>query len=284
MLPFELHTPLNLNEALELLEKYGEDARAISGGTALVLLMQQRLVRPEHLVSLGQIGRLGQINPNGELRIGAGVTHRAVETNPQVRRDWPLLAETYHRVATVRVRNVATVGGGLAHADPNQDPPATFIVLGARVQIAGQAGTREVPVEDFFRDYYETVLEPGELVAGLVVPRPAPDLKTAYIKFLPRTADDYPTVGVAVAVEVEDGRCKDARIALNAVGPTVLRARDAEDVLRGQPLTPELLREAAATVPPLTDPISDHRGSANYKSRMAEVFTRRALEQALGLH
>ena len=281
MIPFELHRPASVGEALDLLEKYGEDARPIAGGTALVLLMEQRLVRPEHLVSLGRIAELSQLEANGELRIGAAVLHRTVETNQQVKQGWPLLVNAYHRVATVRVRNVATVGGGLAHADPNQDPPASYIALNARVQIASKKGSREVPMEDFFTDYYETVLQPGEIVSGVVVPRPANGLKTAYLKFLPRTADDYPTVGVAVALQVQDGRCSDVRIALNAVAPTVVRAREAENVLRGQVPTPDLLRAAAATVPPITDPVSDHRGSANYKSRMSEVFTRRALEQAL---
>ena len=281
MIPFELHSPTSVAEALDLLEKYGEDARPIAGGTALVLLMEQRLVRPEHLISLGRIAELQQIAANGELHLGAAVQHRKVEMHADVKTGWPLLANAYHRVATVRVRNVATVGGGLAHADPNQDPPASYIALNARVQIASKNGIREVAMDEFFRDYYETVLQPGEIVSGVVVPKPPADLKTAYLKFLPRTADDYPTVGAAVAVRLEGGRVADARIALNAVGPTVVRARAAEDVLRGQTPTPELLREAAATVPPITDPTSDHRGSANYKSRMAEVFTRRALEQAL---
>jgi carbon-monoxide dehydrogenase medium subunit len=276
-----MHAPTSLPETFELLEKYGEDARPIAGGTALVLLMQQRLVRPEHLIALGRVADLTGIHADGELRIGAAVPHRALETNPSVRQAWPLLAAAYHKVATVRVRNVATVGGGLAHADPNQDPPASYIALNARVQIASTNGSREVPMDEFFRDYYETVLEPGEIVTGVIVPRPATDLKTAYLKFLPRTADDYPTVGVAVSFRLENGRIADPRVALNAVGPTVIRAREAENVLQGEEPGSDLLRAAAATVPPLTDPISDHRGSANYKSRMAEVFTRRALEQAL---
>jgi carbon-monoxide dehydrogenase medium subunit len=176
---------------------------------------------------------------------------------------------------------MATVGGGLAHADPNQDPPAALIALNARVGIASKSGRREIPVEELFQGYYETSLEPGEIITGVIVPRPERQPKFAYIKFLPRTADDYPTVAVAVTLDIADGKCQEARIALNAAGPTPIRARAAEDVLRGQALTPELLREAAATVPALADPTSDHRGSANYKRRMTEVFTRRALEQAI---
>jgi carbon-monoxide dehydrogenase medium subunit len=284
MIPFQLHTPSSLDEALDLLDRYGEDARPIAGGTALVLLMQQRLVRPEHLVALGRIGELGRIETaNGSLRVGAAVPHRVLENHRDVKAGWPLLSETYRRVATVRVRNVATIGGGLAHADPNQDPPATFIALNARVSAASKRGRREIAVEDLFQGYYETCLEPGEIITGVTVPKPERPLRWAYLKFLPRTADDYPTVAVAAALDVVDGRIRDARIALNAAGPTPVRARAAEDMLRTQTPTPELLRAAAATVPPLTDPVSDFRGSANYKRRMSEVFTRRALEQALNM-
>lgn len=283
MIPFQLHTPSTLDEALDLLDRYGEDARPIAGGTALVLLMEQRLVRPEHLVALGRIPELARIQAlDGSLRIGATVLHRVLEQSPAAGAHWPLLTETYRRVATVRIRNVATVGGGLAHADPNQDPPAAFIALNARVAVASRRGRRELPVEDLFRGYYETCLEPGEVITEVILPRPERPLRTAYLKFLPRTADDYPTVAVAVALDVADGRCRDARIALNAAGPTPIRARQAEDMLRNQRLEPDLLRAAAATVPPIVDPVSDFRGSANYKRRMAEVFTRRALEHALG--
>lgn len=284
MRPFELHTPTTLDEVLDLLERYGQDARPIAGGTALTLLMQQRLVTPDHVIALGRIPELGHLETsNGTLRVGAAVTHRALETHPAVRAGWPLLTETYHHVATVRIRNMATVGGGLAHADPNQDPPATLIALDARVGIASKRGTREISVEELFSGYYETTLAEGEVLTHVVVPRPRRDLGTAYLKFLPRTADDYATVAVAAAVDVMDGQIRDARIALNAAGPTPIRARPAEDVLRGKRATPELLREAAATVPPIVDPVSDPRGSANYKRRMCEVFTRRALEKAVGL-
>src|SRR5205823_3932645 len=132
----QLHTPTSVSEALDLLGRYGEDARPISGGTALILLMEQRLVRPEHLISLGRIPELGKIEAaNGALHLGAAVPHRTVEKSDLARASWPLLTYTYSRVATVRIRNMATVGGGLAHADPNQDPPAALIALNARVGI-----------------------------------------------------------------------------------------------------------------------------------------------------
>src|SRR5439155_14431977 len=187
MLPFELHVPSTLDEALDLLDQHQEDGRPIAGGTALTLLMQQRLVLPDHLVSLGRIPELQRTDvSNGTLRIGAAVTHRALEKNPEVGRTWPLLTNTYHRVATVRVRNVATVGGGLAHADPNQDPPAALIALNARVVARSRGGQREIPIDELFTGYYETVLQPGELITEVRLPRPQRPLKTAYLKFLPR--------------------------------------------------------------------------------------------------
>jgi len=281
MIPFELHRPTTLDEVFDLLQRYGDDARPLSGGTALVLLMQQRLATPEHLISLERIPELQQIEANGALKIGAGVRHQRVAKSTEIEAGWPLLTNTYRRVATVRIRNMATVGGGLAHADPNQDPPATYIALDAKVGIASKSGTREVSIDDLMVGYYETSLQPGEVISYVTVPKPARPLKTAYIKFLPRTEDDYATVAVSVALDMDGNRVREGRIALNSAGSTPIHARPAEDMIRDQELTPELMRAAAATVPALCDPIGDHRGSANYKKRMSEVFVRRALEQAV---
>src|SRR5713226_7655704 len=252
MIPFEYRTPKSVKEVYADLKQFGADAKVVAGGTALIIMMKQRLVRPTCLISLRSVRGLNEIaQKDGGLRIGGLATHREVETSPLVRRRIPLLAETYHHVATIRVRNMATVGGGLAHADPNQDPPATLIALNARVGIASARGRRELPIEDLFQGYYETALAPGEIITYVDIPRPERPPRTAYMKFLPRTADDYPTVAVSVALDMENGRCRDARIALNAVGPTPVRARAAEDMLRNQTPSPELLRAAAATVPPL---------------------------------
>ena len=158
----------------------------------------------------------------------------------------------------------------------------TLLALDARVQLTTVGGSREVPLESFFTDYYETALRPDELLTAIRVPIPAPHTGSVYIKFLPRTADDYATVGVAATVRLDPatGTCQDCRIALGSVGSTPLRALQAEGVVRGQRLTPELLREAGAVAQQQTDPISDTRGSAEYKRAMAGVFVRRALEQA----
>ncbi len=283
MIPFEYRAPRTLEEALSHLREFGEEARPLAGGTALVLMMRQRLVRPACLVSLRGIADLGRItSANGTVEIGACVTHREAETSPIVRQRLPVLAETYRHVATIRVRNMATVGGGLAHADPNQDPPATLLALGARVRVRGPRGEREIPLDDFFTDYYQTSLAPGELVTGVTIPVPGPRTGCAFLKFLPRTADDYATVTAAAAVTLEASgrRCAAVRIGLGCVGSTPVRATAAEALLRGQTLNDEVLRAAGEAVKGSLDPIGDHRGSAEYKREMAAVFLGRAVKAA----
>ena len=284
MIPFEYRTPKSLKEVQADLKQFGTDAKLIAGGTALVIMMKQRLVRPSCLISLRQVRGLNAIAvKDGGLGIGGLVTHREVETSSLVRRRMPLLAETYRHVATIRVRNVATVGGGIAHADPNQDPPPTLIALGATVKVSSAHGSRLIPLEEFFTDYYETVLKPEEIITEVLVPRVPPNSGVAFLKFLPRTADDYATVSAAAVVTLDRSKktFADVSIALGSVGTTPIRAREAEAVLRGQPVKTEAIREAAEKAKQAVDPISDFRGSAAYKREMAGVFVRRALEKAL---
>jgi carbon-monoxide dehydrogenase medium subunit len=284
MIPFEYRTPKNLKEVHAALKEFGTDAKLIAGGTALVIMMQQRLVRPSCLVSLRSVRGLNGLEvKDGGVRIGGLATHREVETSSLVRRRLPLLAETYHHVATIRVRNMATVGGGLAHADPNQDPPPTLIALGATVKATSANGSRVIPIDDFFTDYYETVLNPDEIITELFVPRLPPNAGAAYLKFLPRTADDYATVSAAAVLSLDKNKktISDVRIALGSVGVTPIRATAAEALLRGQPVKPEAFAEAAEKAKEAVDPVSDFRGSAGYKKEMAGVFVRRALEKAL---
>ena len=280
---FDYRAPRTLDEALAVLREQGDDARVIAGGTALVTLMRQRLVRPSCLVSLRDVQGLdGIAAANGAVRLGALVTHREAEISPIVRERIPVLAETFRRVASVRIRHMATIGGALAHADPNQDPPVTLLALGASVQIRGVGGARELPLGEFFRDYYETALEPGELVTGVTVPLLPAASGAVFVKFLPRTADDYATVAVAATVTVEpDGeRCREARIALGSVGMTPLRARAAEALLAGERLGEDVLHAVGESIKGAVDPLSDHRGSAAYKREMSAVMVGRALTQA----
>jgi len=284
MIPFEYRTPKNLKEVHASLKEFGTDAKLISGGTALVIMMKQRLVRPSCLVSLRSVRGLNGIEvKDGGLSIGGLATHRDVETSSLVRRRLPVLSETYHHVATIRVRNTASVGGGLAHADPNQDPPPTLIALGATVKAISANGSRVIPLDEFFTDYYETVLNPDEIITEVFVPKLPPNSGSAYLKFLPRTADDYATVSAAAVLTLDKSKktISDVRIALGSVGTTPIRAKDAEALLRGQPVKPKAFQEATEKAKEAVDPVSDFRGSAGYKKEMAGVFVRRALEKAL---
>ena len=284
MLDFQFHTPATLHEALALLDEHGEDARLFAGGTALVVLMKQSLVVADHMVSLQRVPDMDRIHLEDDgLHIGALTRHREVETSELVREHAPLLADVYARVAGVRIRNVATVGGGLAHADPAQDPPAGLIALEARARLVSSRGERTLPVEALFRDYYETAIEPGEAIVDVIVPPPPPRARSVYLKFLPRTEDDYATVAVAAVGHVDDGQCRRLRVALIAAGPTPVRASAVERELEGREVNPEAVRRAAEAVAEQVDPLDDFRGSAAYKRDMAVVFTRRALEQTLGL-
>lgn len=284
MIPFEYRTPKNLKEVHAALNEFGDDAKLIAGGTALVIMMKQRLVRPACLVSLSSVRGFNGIElKDGGVKIGGLATHRAVESSPLLRRRLPMLAETYHHVATLRIRNMATVGGGLAHADPNQDPPPSLIALGATVKATSPTGSRVIPLDEFFKGYYETVLGADEIITEVFVPKAAPNTGAAYIKFLPRTADDYATVSAAAVLTLDKNRktIADVRIALGSVGETPIRATEAEAVLRGQPLKSDGFAAAGEKAKQAVDPISDFRGSAAYKKDMAAVFVRRALEKAL---
>jgi carbon-monoxide dehydrogenase medium subunit len=286
MIDFEFHSPTSLEEAFALLETYGDDARVMAGGTALVLQMKQRLAQPEHVINLRRVPGLDRIaestDDSGGVRIGALCTQRQVETSPLLREKIPLVPETFRRIATPRIRHMATIGGGLVHGDPSQDPPPTLIALGASVVLTSASGQRVVPVEELFIDYYETDVQPGEILTSVLVPPAPAGSGAAYLKFLPRTADDYATVSVAAVVTPGEGNiCQEARIALGSVGVAPVHATEAEDLLRGRPLTEENIRAAAAAVKDAVDPLDDYRGSAEYKRDMAEVFTRRTIQQAL---
>ena len=283
MIDFEYHAPTSLDQVFDLLDKYGDDSRVMAGGTALVIQMKQRLSQPGHVIGMRRVGSLNAIEstPEGP-RIGALCTQRQIENSELVGKELPLVADTFRKVATPRIRNMATIGGGLVNGDPNQDPPPSLIALGASAVMTSKSGDRVVLLEEFFIDYYETDVLPGEILTSVMVPHAPAGSGSVYLKFLPRTADDYGTVNVAAVVSKEqDGTCKDVRIVLGAAGVTPIRAKDAEDALRGKPLTDENIRAAAALVKDAVDPLEDFRGSAEYKTDMAEVFARRAVEQAM---
>jgi carbon-monoxide dehydrogenase medium subunit len=282
MIAFTYLQPASLDEALALLAQHGDEAKVIAGGTGLVNLMKMNLAQPAKVIGLKALRPLAGIQAGDGLRIGALTTLRELEDSPIVRRDAALLSEACRHVATIRVRDMATLGGAMAHADPHLDTPPALIALGASIRTQSQAGTREIAVEDFFTGYFESVLAPDELVTEILIPAQPAGAGTAFLKFLPATHDDYATVSVAARVTLAaGGAIADARVALGASGLTPVRARKVEAALRG--LVPDEMRlaEVAALVGGEVEPISDIRGSAEYKRSMAIVHVRRALMQAV---
>lgn len=282
MIRFDYLEPATLNEVFSLLEKHGDDARVIAGGTSLIIWMRQRLLMPKLVIGLGRIPDFDTIafDPRDGLRIGAGARHRDVELSPAIKQHYPLLHETFRKVAQPRIRNMGTIGGNLAGGDPLTDPGASLMALDTELTLTSSNKTRTMSLEEFFVDYYQTALEPGELLTEIRVPPPQRP-GWSHIKFTPRSVEDFATVGVAMTLRAQAGSCEDVRLALNSVASTIVRARRAENVLRGHPLTEELLREAGEVAASEVDPMDDNRGSADYKRDLVKVLVRRAAEQAI---
>ena len=281
MIPFTYLEPASLDEALTLLAQHGDEAKLIAGGTGLVNLMKQRLVRPSFVIGLRALKPLAGITANGGLKIGALATIGAIEASAAVRRAAPLLAEACGHVATVRIRSMATLGGAMAHADPNLDTPPALIALDAQIIARSQRGQRSIPAARLFTGYYQTVLEPGEIVTEILVPEQPAGSGTAFLKFLPATQDDYATVSVAARIVLDGkGAIAEARVALGAAATVPVRASAVEAALSGKAADEKIFREAASLVRNAIDPIADFRGSAEYKRKMAVVHLRRALAEA----
>ncbi len=279
---FTYHEPGTVDEAAALLASHGPDTVVLAGGTAFAILYRGGLIRPAHVVGLRRCTELRGIRTDASgLWIGALATHREIERSAIVRAHHAAITDTFARIATVRIRHQATVGGNLAHADPAQDPPPTLIAFNATVTVAGRGGARrDIAIEELFVDHLTTSLVEGEIIVGVRIPPVAAGTRATYLKFLPRSQDDYATVSVAAALRIDgDGRIASPRVALGAVGPTPVRARAVEDAIAGQRPSAGLFANAAALVRDAIAPLDDVRGSAAYKRDMAVVWTRRALEQ-----
>jgi carbon-monoxide dehydrogenase medium subunit len=279
----EVVCPSSLEDAVELAGALEERARPLAGGTALVLLLTQGLLSVDHLIDLSRIPELDTIRHEQGvgLRLGALATHRAIERSPVVRDHLPFLADVFHEVANVRVRNQATVGGVLAEADYASDPPAALVALDARVRVVGPAGERELPVSELLRGWYETTLVPGEIIVEVIVPDPQAGTSLAYRRFLSRSTQDRPCATVATAVSVSDGRCDELRVVVGAVTATPQRLSDVDDLARGEPLSEELAREIAHAYARRIEPLSDARGSAWYRRQVVEALVQRTLLEAV---
>jgi carbon-monoxide dehydrogenase medium subunit len=282
----EILEPRTVAEAAALRAQYGDEARLLAGGTALVLMLRNRLIAPRYLISLNTVAGLRDIayQPGEGLRLGALVPIAAAERAASLRTRYPALADTYHQVANIRVRWAATVGGNLAEADYASDPPTMLIALDARVRAVGVHGAREIPLAEFFTDFYETALAPDEVLTEILVPEPPPGLRATYLKFVTRSSEDRPCVGVAAAARLDSaGRCEEVRVVVGAVAGTPQRQPEVEALARGERPTPALCEAIGAGYARAIDPIDDLRGSAWYRRRLIRVLVARALRQAVGL-
>jgi len=281
---FEYFAPKTLKEALTVLDKYRDECKIIAGGQSLLVLMRQRLVAPEYLVDIKGISELNYIKSDAKegLKIGALATHRAVEKSPAVKNGFSALGEMERRLASVQTRNWGTIGGNICHGDPAGDPAPVLIALKANLKMVSLKGERTMPLEDFTLDYFETALEPDELLTEIQVPLPLPHTGVAYTKFN-IIESDVATVGVAVSLTLGSGNntCEDVRIALGASAPTPMRARKAEGTLQGKKITDDLLREAGVVASTEADPISDIAASAEYRRELLKVLVARVGKRAL---
>jgi carbon-monoxide dehydrogenase medium subunit len=282
MTPFELAEPATINEAVALLDTDDPSVRPIAGGTALMLMMKAGVFQPSKLVSLRNVNELTTIGtrPDGALRIGAMIPLAALERSATVRAHAPVITRALRTLSNIRVRNVATIGGSLAHADPHMDMPPVLIALGAHVTVVGPAGERMIPVEQLFAGYYETVLSRNELITSVVVPAQR-DARAVYLKCTTRAVHDWPALGVAVAVEGDGASVREARVVVSAATEMPGRLTGVEQVLRGGRAGDALWQEAGEAAAKEAQTISDGQGSAAYKRQLVRVYVARALAAAL---
>jgi carbon-monoxide dehydrogenase medium subunit len=279
--PFDYHAPKTLDEAIALLGRLGDTAKILAGGQSLIPAMRFRLAAPETLVDIGRIRDLAFVEERGDhLAIGAMTREHALEASPVIAASYPLLLDTAKVIADPVVRNRATVGGNLAHADPANDHPATMLAYGAQVIARGAAGTRTIAIDDLFVGLFETSLKPGEILTEVRIPRPGKSSGGAYLK-IERKVGDYAVAAVAVQLELAGAAIKAIRIGLTNVSSVPMRARQAEAALTGKQPTDDALEAAGRAAAAECDPSADLRGQIDYKRDLVRVLTKRAVRRAI---
>lgn len=279
---FEYLRPKTVPEAIALLQQHGDDAKILSGGQSLIPMMKLRIARPGFLIDINRISGLSYIKEEGGfLKIGGLTREAEVEASSLVRSKYPLLLDTASVIADPQVRNLATVGGNLAHGDPANDHPATMIALGAQVVATGAKGERVIPIEDFFVSIFTTALQPDEILTEIRVPVPPPRSGGAYFK-VERKVGDFATAAVAVQLTLDDkGNVQKFGIGLTNVGPTPIKARSAENFLNGKKPDDNNIAQAAQLAGKDAQPSADLRGPAEYKRGLIQELTKRALVRSL---
>jgi len=278
---FEYLRPNTIPEAIALLQQHGEDAKILSGGQSLIPMMKLRIARPGYLIDINRISGLSYIKEEGGfLKIGGLTREAELESSAVIRAKYPILLDTARVIADPQVRNLATVAGNLAHGDPANDHPATMLALGAQVVATGADGERIIPIEEFFLSLFSTALQPGEILTEIRVPAPPARSGGAYFK-LERKVGDFATAAVAAQVTVDvNGAAQKVGIALTNVGPTPIKAKKAEDFLRGKKLDEANIRQAAQLAADDARPSSDLRGPVEYKKGLVKELAKRALSRA----
>jgi len=278
---FEYFVPKTLSEAIELLQKHGDDAKILAGGQSLIPLMKLRMASPKRLIDLNRINGLSYIKEaDGFLTIGALTRESEIDSSDLIRRKYPIIADTAAVIGDPLVRNMATVGGNLAHADPANDHPATMLALGSEVVATGPKGARKIPIGEFFTDIFTTSLKPDEILTEIRIPIPPARSGGAYLK-VERKVGDFATAAVAVQVTLDGNNVKRIGIGLTNVGPTPIKASRAEKALQGKPADQKNIEEAARIASEEAQPVEDLRGSVDYKRSLVRVLTTRALQKAI---
>ena len=278
---FDYYSPTSLDEALSLLQTHGDDAKILAGGQSLIPAMRYRLAMPEVLIDINGIGGLEYVREdNGHLAIGSMTREVALEDSALVQSKYHLLADTAAVIADPVVRNLATVGGNIAHADPANDHPATMLAYNAEVVALGPNGTRTITIDDFFVDLFENALDDNEILTEIRIPTPGANSGGAYVK-VERKVGDYAISAVAVQLTMNGDVCTAARIGLTNVSPVPMRAKDAEQVLIGSPISDGLLEAAGQAAAAECDPSNDLRGSADYKRDVTRALVKRAVQKAV---
>lgn len=275
--------PTTLDEACAALAEYGESAKLIAGGTALVLLMRQRLLLPDRLIALHRLPLAAIEEAGPSVALGALATHAQIAESDLVRRHYPALSLSFAGVGSPRIRNLGTIGGNLAQGDPHLDPPVALLALGATITIRANEAEREIAADDFFIDYFETALGWTDVITSVRVPARTARTGLSFVKYLTRSKDDYAAVDVAVWVRTsEQDTIDDVHVALGSVGPRVFRAHVAEDALKGSRPTTRSLSHAGDEAARASSPDSDVRGSSSYKRDLIRVLLPRAVMSAVG--
>jgi carbon-monoxide dehydrogenase medium subunit len=278
--PFEYHRAASVKDALAMLARFGDDAKLLAGGHSLIPMMKLRLAQPAHLIDIGGIRELAQIREDGgKIVIGGLATHHQVETSPIVGSKLKMLAECAAVIGDVQVRNRGTIGGSLAHSDPAADYPAAVLALEAEMRVEGNGGARTIKAEEFFIDLMTTAVQHGEMLTHVSIAPIAAGAGAAYLKHR-QPASGFATVGVAAIVALDaHGQCARVRVGITGLGPKAFRARAVEAALTGK--APAAIKEAAAHAADGIDALSDIHAAADFRSELARVYTRRALEQAV---